>query len=81
MTVKCKLCPGIKQPSTARNSASNLSKQLQRQPANTKLEARDLQSLSDSPSKQLDLQEQQQVTTTKRRVVAYMVEDIVTSYF
>lgn len=39
ITVKCKLCSGEKNPSTARNTTSNVLKQLQQ--ANTKLVAKD----------------------------------------
>lgn len=49
VTVKCKLCPGQKQLSTAVNTTSNISKHLQRQHANIKLVAKDPVTLKISP--------------------------------
>ena len=41
ITVECKLCPGEKHLSTARNTTSNLLKNLQKQHAKTKLVSKD----------------------------------------
>ncbi|KAL7380806.1 hypothetical protein ABVT39_024395 [Epinephelus coioides] len=69
VTVKCKLCPGQKQLSTAANTTSNLSKHLQRQHANIKLVAKDPRTLSDAEDK---------LTPAKqpRFVPAYIVEEM-----
>lgn len=85
--VKCKLCPGQKQLSTAADSTSNLSKHLQRQHgANTKLVvAKHPRALSDTeesmptPTKQTRLECHQQVSTKEeinRLVAAYIVEEM-----
>lgn len=46
IVVKCKLCPGKKHLSTARNTTSNLLKHLQKQHAKTKLTAKDPRGLT-----------------------------------